>query len=99
MRVVSEKRLREFWEKHPEAKEVMKAWYRTAKNCSAKSLNELKQTFSSADYVAGKYTVFDVGGNNYRIIASIHHNIQIIYIRDVLTHREYDTWTKEHRGK
>jgi len=99
MRVVTEKRLKEFWEKHPESQEVMKAWHRLVKNCKAGNHNELKQTFKAADYVAGKYTVFDVGGNKYRIVAVIHYNTQMVYIRGVFTHREYDKWTKEHRGK
>ena len=99
MRVVTEKRLKEFWEKVPEAQGSMQGWHRAVKNCKAQSHSELKLTFNSADYVAGKYTVFDVGGNKYRIVAVIHYNTQMIYIRGVFTHRDYDKWTKEHRGK
>jgi mRNA interferase HigB len=57
------------------------------------------QTFNSADYVGGKYTVFDVGGNKYRVVGVIHYNPQRIYIRDVFTRAEYDKWTREIRGK
>jgi mRNA interferase HigB len=99
MRVVTKKRLQEFWVQHPEAREVMQAWNQSVKNCEAQNHSELKQTFKAADYVASKYTVFDVGGNKYRIVTVIHYNTQIIYIRGVFTHIEYDKWTKEHRGK
>ncbi len=51
--------------------------------------NELRETFASADYVDG-LTVFNIGGNKYRLIASIHYNRRKVYIRNVLTHAEYD---------
>jgi len=51
--------------------------------------NELRQTFASADYVDG-LTVFNVGGNKYRLIAAIHYNRHKVYIRNVLTHADYD---------
>lgn len=62
-------------------------------------LADRHQTFNSADYVGGKYTVFDVGGNKYRVVGVIHYNTQRIYIHGVFTHEEYDKWTKEIRGK
>jgi mRNA interferase HigB len=56
-----------------------------------------KHAFSVRHYVA-PYTVFDVGGNNFRVIAAIHYNRQTLYIREVLTHAEYDRWTKAYRS-
>jgi mRNA interferase HigB len=55
----------------------------------------LRETFASADYVDG-LTVFNIGGNKYRLIASIHYNRRKVYIRNVLTHAEYDreTWKR-----
>lgn len=57
---------------------------------------QLKRTFASVDYVDG-YTVFDVGGNRYRLIAAIHYDKQRLYVRHVLTHAEYDrnAWRKK----
>ncbi len=98
MHVISKKALVAFWSKHPTAKAPLEAWHRIAETSSFKSFVEVKHTFNAADYVA-PYTVFDVGGNNFRVIAVIHYNRQKLYIRDVLTHSEYDRWSKEQRKK
>lgn len=99
MRVISKTRLTKFGETHPEAKTSLCAWNRTISNCTPNHFNELKQTFQRADYVPNKFTVFDVGGNIYRIVTVIHYDKQIAYIREVFTHAEYDKWTKGNRGK
>jgi mRNA interferase HigB len=88
-----------FWVTHPAAETRLQAWHQVLSKCSAQDYNELKQTFSTADYVPSKYTVFDVGGNAYRVITVIHYNSQIAYVRAVLTHAEYDKWTRSNRGK
>jgi mRNA interferase HigB len=79
---------------HSEAEPSLARWYRLAKRQNFSSLGELRQTFPSADQV-GKLTVFNIGGNNIRLIAAIHYNRKKIYIRAVLTHAEHD----EHRWK
>lgn len=99
MRIITKSALVNFCTIHPEAREKLEAFYRALKHCSALSFNELKQTFQTADYVPKKYTVFDVGGNAYRVVAVIHYNTQTAYIRGVFTHVEYDRWTKYNRGK
>lgn len=99
MRITAKARLREFYNKHPEATGVMQAWYQLALQNKALDFNELKETFRAADYVGGKFVVFNVGGNNYRVVAAIHFNTQRMYIRGVFTHAEYDKWSKEIRGK
>lgn len=76
----------------------MEAWYRVVKNTGFANFNDVRRAFNSADYVA-PYTVFDVGGNNFRVIAAIHYNGQRLYIRFVFTHAEYDHWNKKHRSK
>ncbi len=93
MHIITRKRLNEFAEKHPDAKSALQHWYKQAKSKDFKSFVELRKTFSSADQI-GKLTVFNVGGNKARLIAAIHYNRRIIYIRAVLTQREYDkgTW-------
>lgn len=89
MHVISQKRLREFSKKHPNAKDVLDDWYRIMKRTNFDSFVELRQIFSSADQV-GKLTVFNIGGNKFRLIAAIHYNSHRIYIRNVRTHAEYD---------
>lgn len=98
MRVISRRALREFWEKHPTATEPLAAWFRVMKSSSFAEFNALKRTFAAADYLA-PYTIFDVGGNKYRVIAVIHYNRGRVYIRHVFTHPEYDRWSDEMRRR
>lgn len=95
MRVISKKPLRDFWQRHPEAQPALEEWFRKAMRVEAASVPALRDTFGSADYVDG-YTIFDVGGNRYRIAAVVHYDKQRIYVRDVMTHAEYDrnAWRK-----
>jgi len=79
--------------KHPTAQGPLEAWFRIVSKLSPATFVEIKRAFNSADYVA-PYTVFDVGGNNFRVIAVIHYNRQKLYIREVFTHAEYDRWSK-----
>lgn len=76
----------------------MEAWYRLVKASSHLSFGEVKRTFSTADYVP-PFVVFDVGGNNFRVIAAIHYDRQKLYVREVFTHSEYDRWSKSYRSK
>lgn len=99
MHIISKAMLREFSAVHPEAESKLKDWFRVLEHASANSLNELKRIFPNADYVPKRYTVFNVGGNVYRIVTVIHYNRQRVYIRHVLTHSEYDKWTKDNRRK
>ncbi len=99
MHVIAKSTLLAFAAKHPAAKEKLLAWHKIMEACTAKDFNQLKQTFNSADYVPQKYTVFDIGNNDYRIVAVVHYSIQKVYLRLVGTHAEYDKWTKENRGK
>ena len=99
MRIISKTALVNFWETHTEAQDRLNGWYRAMKSCTACDFNELRQTFQTADYVPKKFTVFDVGGNIYRIVTVIHYDKQIVYIRGVFTHPEYDKWTKGNRNK
>lgn len=91
MRVISVKMLKEFYGKHAAAKAPLTAWNKVMKESQFGGFNELRNAFRSVDYVNGLY-VFDTGP--FRLIAAIHFNRQIVYIRHVLTHDEYDrgTW-------
>lgn len=89
MRLITQRRLLEFIENYPDAKISLERWYRIVKHVNFDSFAELRKVFPSADKV-GKLTVFNIGGNKYRLIAAIHYNRHIIYIRHVLTHKQYD---------
>lgn len=99
MWITSKAALAAFSEKHPEAKDRLSAWYKVIEACGANNFTELKSTFNTADYVPAKYTIFDVGGNAYRIVTVIHYDKQRLFIRAIYTHAEYDKWTRQNRGK
>ena len=90
MHVITRKRLREFAARHREAAEPLGVWYTIMSRTDIGSFAELKRVFRSVDKV-GKFTVFDIGGNKFRLIAAIHYNRKKVYIRHVLTHVEYDS--------
>jgi mRNA interferase HigB len=92
MRIISRRSLRDFWERHPQAEAPLIAWFRTVERSTYSDFNELRRTFPSADYVA-PFTIFNVGGNNFRVVAAIHYNRQRAYVRHVFTHPEYDEWS------
>jgi len=96
MHIITRKRLLEFAKKHPNCSTALESWYRIVKRTDFNSLNELRQTFPSADIV-GNLTVFNIGGNKARLIAAIHYNTHRIYIRHILTHKEYDrgSWREQ----
>lgn len=96
MRVISKSPIRKFWERHPEARSALEEWFRKVNQQSETSFPELRKTFGTADYVDG-YTLFDVGGNKYRIATVIHYDKQRLYVRQVMTHAEYDRndWRKK----
>jgi mRNA interferase HigB len=93
MHIITRKRLNEFAAQHPDTKTVLQHWYMLMKSGNFRSFAEVRAIFPSADQV-GKLTVFNIGGNKVRLIAAIHYNRQKVYIRAVLTHKEYDqaTW-------
>ena len=89
MHVIAKPVLITFWTKHPDAKNPLTAWHRLMQSGVFADFSELRTTFASADYVNG-LTVFNIGGNKYRLIAAIHYNRHKVYIRTILTHAEYD---------
>ncbi len=95
MHIISRKRLLDFAEKHPNTAAPLDAWYRIVKQSKIISFSKLREIFPSADKV-GNLTVFNIGGNKIRLIAAVHYNTQCLYIRYVLTHKEYskEKWKK-----
>ena len=89
MKIISNSALRAFGAKHPQAYESLQGWRRVIEKNRFGNWAELKMAFRSIDKV-GELTVFDIGGNKYRLIAYIRFEKQIVYIKAVLTHRDYD---------
>lgn len=89
MNVISRKALRRFTAIHPAAVVALDHWYRVARKAAWGNLVEVRQDFPHADWVA-PYTVFNIAGNRYRLVTRIDYRHRLIFVRDVLTHREYD---------
>jgi mRNA interferase HigB len=98
MHIISLKAVRSFWAIHTDAEQPMRKWHGIDEKTDFVSFIHLRETFSSADYVR-PYTIFNAGGNNYRIITVVRYRDHKIFIRWVLTHREYDEWCGIYRKR
>ncbi len=90
MRVISRKKLKAFWEVQRRAEKPLRAWFHEAKIAHWKNYQDIKQSFPSADVLPGNRVIFDIKGNDYRLIVKIHYNTAIVFIRFVGTHGDYD---------
>ena len=99
MHIISKKRLREFWKENSVAQLPLDNWYRVAKKATWQSIAETRAVFPHA-YAAYDCTVFNIGGNKYRLIVEIKYDRQVIYVKHVLTHKDYDqgAWEKDCGG-
>ena len=90
MRVISKKILREFWEKHNDCEQQLKSWYQEAEKREWKNANEIKKEYPSASILKDNRVVFNIKGNSYRLIVRINFQYQMVWIRFIGTHKEYD---------
>jgi mRNA interferase HigB len=89
MKIIGNSALRAFAAEHPQAEAPLKGWRRVVDKNRYANWSDLKASFNSVDRV-GELVVFDIGGNKYRLISYIRFEKQIVYIKAVLTHQEYD---------
>lgn len=89
MNVISRQRLYEFIKTHGDAESSLAAWYSLTKKAEWKHLADLKMDYPNADLV-GDLTVFNIKGNDYRLIAYVNYRFREVLIKEILTHREYD---------
>jgi mRNA interferase HigB len=92
MRVIAFRFLREFFEKpeYADSEASLKSWYYDVKSAAWKNSNELKEQFKSASIVGNGRAVFNIKGNEYRLITAIDYEFQVIFIRFIGTHKQYD---------
>jgi mRNA interferase HigB len=90
MRIISRKTLREFWEKHPDSRQQLQAWYVDVKHSQWKKSSDIKATYRNASFLADNRVVFNIKGNKYRVIVVVEYRFEAVYIRFVGTHQEYD---------
>ena len=89
MHVISRKKLKQAALRHRDIEAALDVWFRIAKRSLWHGLEDVRKTFASADAVQ-RWTVFNIRGNNYRLITEINYRYRRVYIRHVLTHAEYD---------
>jgi mRNA interferase HigB len=89
-RIFAKSTLREYWETRPDSEQYLKTWYDTAMNMDWKTPNDVKLTYSNANILRYGRIVFNIKGNNYRLVAKFNFEKQWIFIRFIGTHAEYD---------
>lgn len=89
MNTISYRKIREFVVLHPNSESSLSSWYKISKKATWQNIIEVRNNYPHADLV-GRFVVFNIGGNNYRLIAEILFSSQRILIRHILTHSEYD---------
>jgi len=87
--VISQKALRSFWEEHPDSRTPLLRWYKVMRHTRFESFAAIRAAFPSADKV-DDWVVFNIGGNKYRLITSVHFSRGKVYVRHLLTHQDYD---------
>ncbi len=90
LNIISQKKLREFSSQHPDAKEALNTWYKVVSKTDWKDFNDLRSTYPSADFVGDNRVVFNIRGNNYRLIVRISFQHKTAMIKWIGTHAEYD---------
>jgi mRNA interferase HigB len=88
--VISRKKLKEFWEKHPDAELPLRCWFKEVANTPITSPNQLKKMYPSASILQNNRVVFNIKGNTYRLVVKMNYDYQLIWIRYVGTHANYD---------
>lgn len=90
MHVISRKTLYEFWSNHPEVEEALQAWYREARTARWKAPQDIRSRYRSADFLTGNRVVFNIKGNQYRLVVKINYESGTVFIRFIGSHAEYD---------
>ena len=90
MRIIAKSTLRTFWERHPNAEEPLLAWYRETEKADWANPAQVKAQYRSASFVGENRVVFNIKGNDYRLVVKINYPYRVVYVRFVGTHAEYD---------
>lgn len=91
MRIVATKVLRDFWQRHPGAKQHLEAWVDEARKADWRQPADIKMQFRSASILKNRRVVFNISGNTYRLIVAVAYRYGALYIKFIGTHAEYDT--------
>jgi len=90
MRIIALSTLRTFWEKYPDAETPIRAWYALASRADWKTPANIKMAYRNASFTANNRVIFNIKGNDYRLVTAIRYDRKLMYIRFIGTHRQYD---------
>jgi mRNA interferase HigB len=90
MRIIALRTLREFWQKRPDAEIPLRSWYAEASRADWRKPSDVKAAYRSASLVANNRIVFNIKGNDYRLVVAVHYDRGAMFMRFVGTHAEYD---------
>jgi mRNA interferase HigB len=92
MRIIAKRTLQSFWEnsEYRDAEQPLKAWYLDAKNSKWLTPADIKKKYRSVSFLANNRAIFNIHGNKYRLVVRINYKVQIVYIRFIGTHKQYD---------
>ena len=90
MRIIAVSTLRAFWARHPDAEQPLKAWHDEVLRASWQQPADIKAHYRSASVLKNRRVVFNIKGNSYRLVVSIAYKLQIVYVKFIGTHEEYD---------
>lgn len=90
MRVIAKKTLRDFWTKHQDCEQQLKAWYQEVSNALWDGPRDIKVDYPTASFLQDNRVVFNIKGNHYRLIVRINYSYKIVWIRFIGTHAQYD---------
>ena len=90
MRIVAVSYLRSFWETHPEAEQPLKSWVDEVKKANWCQPGDIKRQYRSASILKNRRVVFNIKGNDYRLVVSVAYRFQAVYVKFIGTHSEYD---------
>ena len=90
MKVIAVRALRTFWTRHPDSEQPLKAWYDEARHATWATPQDIRNHYASASFVGNNRVVFNIKGNDYRLIVAVAYRFQAIYIKFIGTHADYD---------
>jgi mRNA interferase HigB len=90
VRIIARRTLREFWEKHADAEQPLRAWYHDVRQADWQSPADVKRVYANASIVGDDRVVFNIGGNKYRLVVAVNYRYHMCYVRFIGTHKAYD---------
>lgn len=90
MRVVAKRILREFWETHPDCERSLRSWWQAARSADWRNPSQVKAAYPSASILRDDRVVFNIHGNKYRLVVKVRYDYEIVYVRFLGSHTEYD---------